>query len=110
MHNTDGPEEVLVKTSPSYGNVIEGSDILLSCSADSRPAASFEWFFNENQILNFGSELNIIHAGMNDEGEYSCRAFNNKTSRYQSSPPMYINVEDDLRLIIVMISQRGNYS
>ncbi|XP_043973111.1 carcinoembryonic antigen-related cell adhesion molecule 5-like [Gambusia affinis] len=86
-----GPEKVnLEPTSQKY---LEGSNISLSCSADSRPNATFEWFFNGN-LSGSGSELRLINVQKNQSGNYNCRAFNSITSRYQSSQLLPISIED----------------
>ncbi|KAK7886855.1 hypothetical protein WMY93_026476 [Mugilogobius chulae] len=46
-----GPDDVILRTSPS-DFCEEGSDVLMSCSADSRPAAQFKWFLN-GELLSF---------------------------------------------------------
>ncbi|XP_043973034.1 carcinoembryonic antigen-related cell adhesion molecule 5-like [Gambusia affinis] len=85
-----GPEKVNLETaSQKYP---EGSNIHLSCSADSRPNATFEWFFN-GSLSGSGSELKLINVQKNQSGNYNCRAFNNITSRYQSSQLLPISIE-----------------
>uniref|UniRef100_A0A3B5QIV9 Ig-like domain-containing protein n=1 Tax=Xiphophorus maculatus TaxID=8083 RepID=A0A3B5QIV9_XIPMA len=87
-----GPEKVNLKSqSQKYP---EGSNISLSCSADSRPNATFEWFFNGNVLSGSGSELELLNVQKNQSGNYSCRAFNNITSRYQTSQLSPISIVD----------------
>ncbi|XP_043973035.1 titin-like [Gambusia affinis] len=86
-----GPEKINLKLqSQKYP---EGSNIHLSCSADSRPNATFEWFFNGN-LSGSGSELQLINVQKDQSGNYSCRAFNNITSRYQTSQVSAISIVD----------------
>uniref|UniRef100_A0A7N6C540 Ig-like domain-containing protein n=1 Tax=Anabas testudineus TaxID=64144 RepID=A0A7N6C540_ANATE len=78
-----GPENINLTPSPSEEWYDEGSDISLICSADSRPAALFYWFLNGSLLSDTGAEL--INIQMSQSGNYSCRAFNNKTLRYETS-------------------------
>uniref|UniRef100_A0A096M998 Ig-like domain-containing protein n=1 Tax=Poecilia formosa TaxID=48698 RepID=A0A096M998_POEFO len=90
-----GPENVNLE-SPSQ-NYPEGSDIRLSCSADSRPPATFEWFFNGNVLPGSGSQLELLNVQKNQSGNYSCQAFNSMTSRYQTSQVSVISIEDNTK-------------
>ncbi|XP_041650189.1 carcinoembryonic antigen-related cell adhesion molecule 20 [Cheilinus undulatus] len=87
-----GPERTNLKLSPSQQYFEEESDINLTCSADSRPAAYFNWFLNEEQLSSIGSELSLMNVNMNHSGNYSCRAFNNKTLTSQTSQSSVISV------------------
>ncbi|XP_027869409.1 carcinoembryonic antigen-related cell adhesion molecule 5-like isoform X2 [Xiphophorus couchianus] len=86
-----GPEKVNLE-SPSQ-KYPEGLNISLSCSADSRPTATFDWFFNGKVLSGSGSELELLNVQKNQSGNYSCRAFNSKTSIYQSSQLLNISIE-----------------
>ncbi|XP_072316984.1 cell adhesion molecule CEACAM1-like [Eucyclogobius newberryi] len=87
-----GPDDVILETSPQIDDCEEGSDVLLSCSADSRPAAHFQWLFN-GELLSFtGAQLELVKIQMNQSGNYSCQAFNSKTLRYTTSEPGLISV------------------
>ncbi|XP_027869422.1 carcinoembryonic antigen-related cell adhesion molecule 1-like isoform X2 [Xiphophorus couchianus] len=86
-----GPEKVNLE-SPSQ-KYPEGSNIHLSCSADSRPNATFEWFFNGN-LSGSGSELKLTNVQKDQSGNYSCRALNSITSRYQTSQLSPISIVD----------------
>ncbi|XP_015254107.1 PREDICTED: carcinoembryonic antigen-related cell adhesion molecule 1-like, partial [Cyprinodon variegatus] len=88
-----GPEKVTLKVNPeSHKPFVEGSDISLSCSADSRPAAVFSWLLNEKNLTNSEHELKLISVQRNQSGNYSCRAFNSKTKVYQTSQPAFLSI------------------
>nr|XP_046254303.1 hemicentin-1-like isoform X19 [Scatophagus argus] len=79
-----GPENIIL-TSPPLEHYAVGSNIILSCSADSRPAAMFYWFLNGDQLTDAGAELRLTNIQMSQSGNYSCQAFNQKTLRYETS-------------------------
>uniref|UniRef100_A0A671WAX2 Ig-like domain-containing protein n=1 Tax=Sparus aurata TaxID=8175 RepID=A0A671WAX2_SPAAU len=82
----NGPENINL-TSPSQEYHVEGSNISLSCSAASRPAAVFYWLLNGDKLFDTGPELRLVNIQMSQNGNYSCQAFNNKTLRYETSQP-----------------------
>ncbi|KAK1895058.1 Carcinoembryonic antigen-related cell adhesion molecule 1 [Dissostichus eleginoides] len=86
-----GPENTIWTISPPKEHHQEGSDISLSCSADSGPPAQFTWFLN-GDLLSDGPELKLMNVQISQAGNYSCQAFNNKTLRYETSPPASISV------------------
>ncbi|XP_030250461.1 carcinoembryonic antigen-related cell adhesion molecule 5-like [Sparus aurata] len=87
-----GPENINLKLSPSQEHYEEGSNIILSCSADSRPSAQLHWFLNGDLLPDTGPELRLMNIQMSQSGNYSCQAFNNKTMRNQTSQPAVISV------------------
>ncbi|XP_053182919.1 carcinoembryonic antigen-related cell adhesion molecule 5-like [Scomber japonicus] len=87
-----GPENIILKLSPSEDHYVEGSTIRLSCSAVSRPSAQFQWFLNGGLLSDTGPELTLMNIQMSQSGDYSCQAFNSKTLRYQTSQPSAVTV------------------
>ncbi|XP_053182924.1 carcinoembryonic antigen-related cell adhesion molecule 5-like [Scomber japonicus] len=87
-----GPENTRLKLFPSQDHYVQGSTISLSCSAVSRPSAQFQWFLNGGLLSGSGSKLTLTNIQMSQSGDYSCRAFNSKTRRYQISLPSAITV------------------
>ncbi|XP_027144994.1 carcinoembryonic antigen-related cell adhesion molecule 5-like isoform X2 [Larimichthys crocea] len=56
-----GPENVKLIISPPQEHHVEGSNIAMSCSADSRPAALFYWFLNGDNLSDTGPELTLMN-------------------------------------------------
>ncbi|XP_055083578.1 carcinoembryonic antigen-related cell adhesion molecule 1-like isoform X3 [Periophthalmus magnuspinnatus] len=87
-----GPDGAILSISPLLDYYEEGSDVSLSCSADSRPAAQFKWLLN-GELLSFtGAQIQMINIQTSQSGNYSCQAFNSKTLRYKTSQPASISV------------------
>uniref|UniRef100_A0A8C2ZLF4 Ig-like domain-containing protein n=1 Tax=Cyclopterus lumpus TaxID=8103 RepID=A0A8C2ZLF4_CYCLU len=88
FHVEHGPENInLISPSPEY--YAEGSDIILSCSADSRPAPHFTWLLNGDLQKDTGADLRLMNIQMSQSGNYSCLAFNSKTLIRETSPPSF---------------------
>ncbi|XP_014908253.1 carcinoembryonic antigen-related cell adhesion molecule 6-like isoform X2 [Poecilia latipinna] len=90
-----GPENVNLE--PPSHKYPEGLKIHLNCSADSRPPATFEWFFNGNVLPDSGPQLELPNFEKNQSGNYSCQAFNSITKRYQTSQVSVISIEDNAK-------------
>ncbi|XP_055006462.1 carcinoembryonic antigen-related cell adhesion molecule 8-like [Boleophthalmus pectinirostris] len=82
-----GPDDVILRSSPLLDYYEEGSDLSLSCSADSRPAAHFKWLFNSKLLSFTGAQIQVKNMQTNQSGDYSCQAFNSKTLKYTTSQP-----------------------
>ncbi|XP_074509281.1 cell adhesion molecule CEACAM5-like isoform X2 [Sebastes fasciatus] len=87
-----GPENINLIISPSQEHYVEGSDISLMCSAVSIPSAQFQWFLNGDLQSDTGPELRLMNIQMSQSGNYSCRAFNNKTMRYEKTQLSIVSV------------------
>ncbi|XP_049586476.1 carcinoembryonic antigen-related cell adhesion molecule 5-like [Syngnathus scovelli] len=88
-----GPESIFFQLYPSGEYFVRGSNLSLSCSAASRPPALFEWFFNGDLLSQVGAVLNLQKVQENQSGNYNCRAFNNKTEKYQTTKPSAIFIQ-----------------
>ncbi|XP_038850731.1 carcinoembryonic antigen-related cell adhesion molecule 5-like isoform X1 [Salvelinus namaycush] len=87
-----GPENTTMKVTPLdvlYGS---GSNLTLSCSAESSPSAQFQWLLNGTLLSNNRPELRLENIQANQSGSYSCWAHNTRTLRYQTSEPSDITV------------------
>ncbi|XP_035983685.1 carcinoembryonic antigen-related cell adhesion molecule 5-like [Fundulus heteroclitus] len=87
-----GPENTKRNVSPSKEHYVEGSDITLACSAESRPSAEFTWSLNGDLLPDTGPELKLKNIHISQSGNYSCQAFNDKTRRDQTSQPSAVSV------------------
>uniref|UniRef100_A0A3P9PG11 Ig-like domain-containing protein n=1 Tax=Poecilia reticulata TaxID=8081 RepID=A0A3P9PG11_POERE len=83
----DGPDNVTIEVHPFKEHHEKGSDINLTCSADSSPSAEYLWFLNGDQLTSSGPLLRLTNIQMSQSGNYSCQAFNSKTLQYQTSEP-----------------------
>ncbi|XP_034077471.1 carcinoembryonic antigen-related cell adhesion molecule 5-like isoform X2 [Gymnodraco acuticeps] len=95
-----GPENTMFTINPTKEHHPEGSDIVLSCSADSRPPAQFTWFLDGSELSD-GPELKLMNVQISQSGSYSCQAFNDKTLRYETSTPASISVLTPVTNVVV---------
>lgn len=78
----DGPD-LAMTASPEKVAYVSGSDIFLSCSADSKPTVnSFYWMYNGNRLNVYGPSYNLRSTTQNMRGEYTCVGQNPVTLRY----------------------------
>ncbi|KAM8869647.1 cell adhesion molecule CEACAM1-like isoform 2-T2 [Spinachia spinachia] len=87
-----GPENVILTISPSHDHYDEGSEIRLTCSAESRPAAQLTWFLNGTQLSGTEPELSLGNVNESQSGNYHCQALNHKTMRSIQSQPAAVSV------------------
>uniref|UniRef100_A0A3B5MYX5 Ig-like domain-containing protein n=1 Tax=Xiphophorus couchianus TaxID=32473 RepID=A0A3B5MYX5_9TELE len=87
-----GPDNVQIEVYPSKEHHEKGSDINLTCSADSTPSAEYQWFLNGDKLTSSGPLLRLINIQMSQSGNYSCQAFNSKTLISQTSEPSPVSV------------------
>ncbi|XP_042160881.1 LOW QUALITY PROTEIN: hemicentin-1-like [Oncorhynchus tshawytscha] len=70
-----------------------GSDITLSCSAQSKPAESYKWGFNGTFLNEQSPQLSLQNIRENQTGSYACLAHNNVTLQVASMTTMIKIVE-----------------
>ncbi|XP_029977105.1 V-set and immunoglobulin domain-containing protein 10-like [Salarias fasciatus] len=95
-----GPDDVQIRPSKPARFIRSRSSFNLSCSAVSSPAATFRWFYNEQQVQADGPVLpleTIEKLGHGQqEGSYTCVAANAKTGRAARSPPVTFGVMEPI--------------
>ncbi|XP_034543838.1 basement membrane-specific heparan sulfate proteoglycan core protein-like isoform X2 [Notolabrus celidotus] len=99
------PRPLTVSMDPSR-EILEGKAVVLKCSSDANPAASYTWYKmtlkpNHDPLRN-GSELVFSSIQSSDSGRYYCEA-KNKLGR-RTSGSTYINVKYAPRLPSVSAS------
>ncbi|XP_072536669.1 carcinoembryonic antigen-related cell adhesion molecule 1 [Salminus brasiliensis] len=80
-----GPGNPTVAVLPEQQGYISGSNITLSCSADSSPPALFQWSYNGIFLNEAGQTLQLKNASQNQTGGYTCTAHNAATLRYTAA-------------------------
>lgn len=88
----DGPELVTKTQDPADNVLKKGSNLTLSCSASSSPAAEFIWLFNGAELPQNTATLVLSDLEEKQSGNYSCMAFNSKTQRYVTSDVTTLSV------------------
>ncbi|MGH0186765.1 UNVERIFIED_CONTAM: hypothetical protein FKN15_022409 [Acipenser sinensis] len=76
-----GPEEVSIMAPDLAAN---GSAIMLTCSARSQPPSHYTWYLNGKQTAN-GSQYMIDPVSTDNQGNYTCVAWNSVTGRNSSA-------------------------
>ncbi|XP_062847680.1 carcinoembryonic antigen-related cell adhesion molecule 5-like [Trichomycterus rosablanca] len=87
-----GPENIVVNATSVKPIYISGSNITITCSAESHPAAEFQWMVNGTTLVTMGPELKLVNIQTNQSGSYTCNSHNNKTLRYTTFKPINITV------------------
>uniref|UniRef100_UPI000E559385 carcinoembryonic antigen-related cell adhesion molecule 1 n=1 Tax=Urocitellus parryii TaxID=9999 RepID=UPI000E559385 len=72
-----GPDAPIIY--PPDSHFPSGTNLNLSCHADSNPPAQFSWFFN-GRHLESTQELSILNLSANNSGSYVCFAHNSVTN------------------------------
>ncbi|KAM3873269.1 carcinoembryonic antigen-related cell adhesion molecule 1 [Diretmus argenteus] len=75
-------------TIPMKDVYITGSNITLSCSAESDPPATIQWAFDGMDLTHSGSQLQLKKVTLNHTGSYKCVFYNNVTSRFSYASEM----------------------
>ncbi|KAF4103333.1 hypothetical protein G5714_016216 [Onychostoma macrolepis] len=95
-----GPGNLVITASSEKMVYVSGSDIFLSCSADSKPTAAFYWMYNGNRLNVYGSSYNLRNTTQNMRGEYTCVGKNPVTLRYAEVTKM-IQIVDPISAVTV---------
>ncbi|XP_029519347.1 carcinoembryonic antigen-related cell adhesion molecule 1-like [Oncorhynchus nerka] len=82
---TYGPENIAMTVTPTAEIQKKGSNITLTCSAQSSPAAVLQWIHNGVPLSVVGPKLVLDNVAVAQSGNYSCMASNAKTLRYLAS-------------------------
>ncbi|KAM5134651.1 cell adhesion molecule CEACAM1 isoform 2-T4 [Callospermophilus lateralis] len=72
-----GPDAPIIN--PPESHFPPGTNLNLSCHADSNPPAQYSWFFN-GRPLESTQELSILNLSTNNSGSYVCLAHNPVTN------------------------------
>ncbi|KAM8868915.1 hemicentin-1-like, partial [Spinachia spinachia] len=96
-----GPSDTSMVVTPMRPNYVVGSDITLSCSADSSPPATIRWMVDGVHLNRSGPQLQLEMVTESQSGNYQCIFYNTVTSRFSSQssfieildPQKYIHVE-----------------
>ncbi|KAI5105926.1 carcinoembryonic antigen-related cell adhesion molecule 5 isoform X1, partial [Silurus meridionalis] len=100
-----GPENVAVKADPEGPVYRAGSNVKLTCSAESSPAAEFHWAVNGSALGQMGHKLIMNNIQSSQSGSYTCIAHNTKTLRYFTSEPISITVLVPASNVTILPSQ-----
>ncbi|XDV33972.1 hypothetical protein PO909_004198 [Leuciscus waleckii] len=90
-----GPEKIVTTQTPTDPFLKKGSNLTLTCSADSDPPAQLKWMFNGAELLQ-KANVTISNLEAKDSGNYSCVATNVKTNRNVVSPVALVTVLEAL--------------
>ncbi|XP_048883098.1 carcinoembryonic antigen-related cell adhesion molecule 5-like isoform X2 [Brienomyrus brachyistius] len=87
-----GPDNVAVTVSPPGTTFSPGTSLTLTCSAQSRPPAQFQWALNDTLLSQMGDTLQLTNIKESQSGNYVCWAHNTVTLLNRSSERSVITV------------------
>ncbi|XP_060905399.1 hemicentin-1-like [Labrus mixtus] len=90
-----GPSNTKIMIMPTGYNHRTGSNVTLSCSAESSPSATIQWMLNGVYLDHFGPNLQLKMVKESDSGNYKCISHNTVTSRFSSASAM-IKIVDSI--------------
>uniref|UniRef100_A0A8C9QKG5 Ig-like domain-containing protein n=1 Tax=Spermophilus dauricus TaxID=99837 RepID=A0A8C9QKG5_SPEDA len=80
--SANGPDAPIIN--PPDSHIRPGTNLNLSCHADSNPPAQFSWSFN-GRPLESTQELSIPNLSTNNSGSYVCVAHNSVTNLHRTT-------------------------
>lgn len=80
-----GPSNLTMAALPEQLAYISGSNITVSCSADSNPPALIQWSYNGVSLNKEGQTLRLANTFQNQSGSYTCTAYNTVTLRFSTA-------------------------
>ncbi|XP_028326266.1 carcinoembryonic antigen-related cell adhesion molecule 1 [Gouania willdenowi] len=100
-----GPSNVTLTVSSTNENHHQtGSNITLSCSAESRPPAIIQWIFNGAPLNHSGKELTLENLTLSHSGVYQCLLHNTVTGRY-NSVNIFISAIDPITSVEITVTE-----
>ncbi|KAL2080154.1 hypothetical protein ACEWY4_023947 [Coilia grayii] len=93
-----GPENVVLVQTPMKPVLSKDSNVTLTCSSVSSPAATYIWLQN-GAVLKDKTTASITLENLKekDGGNYTCQAFNAKTKRYTDAIPTTFSVQEPIK-------------
>uniref|UniRef100_A0A8C2ZKQ0 Ig-like domain-containing protein n=1 Tax=Cyclopterus lumpus TaxID=8103 RepID=A0A8C2ZKQ0_CYCLU len=95
-----GPSNITMVIMPIRSTYITGSNITLSCSAESSPPAMIYWMVDRVNLNQFGSHLQLERVTEGESGNYQCVFHNTVTSRFSSKGAM-IRIMEPIAAVVV---------
>ncbi|XP_056299725.1 carcinoembryonic antigen-related cell adhesion molecule 1 [Pseudoliparis swirei] len=95
-----GPSNTTIVLMPMRSTYITGSNITLSCSAESSPPAIIQWMVDGVDRNHFGSQLQLERVTESNSGNYQCVFHNTVTSRFSSNGAM-IRILEPIAAVVV---------
>ncbi|XP_078287890.1 cell adhesion molecule CEACAM5-like [Rhinoraja longicauda] len=87
-----GPDLPIIIPDPNVPLYNAGTEVTLTCSAESEPTAQLEWY-HQGVLVQSGAQLTFLKVSADNNGSYLCSAFNNMTGRFHASS-IQINVQE----------------
>ncbi|CAL8258543.1 unnamed protein product [Boreogadus saida] len=80
-----GPDHMELRgNGQNISDFLLGSDLNMSCSAQSNPRAQLQWAFQGDRLTTTSPDLKLYSVSEKDSGLYSCLASNNVTQLYSN--------------------------
>ncbi|KAK9514049.1 hypothetical protein VZT92_027539 [Zoarces viviparus] len=103
-----GPSNTMMGIMPMRSTYITGSNITLSCSADSSPPAMIQWMVDGVYLNHFGPHLQLETVAESNSGNYQCVFHNTVTLRFSSKSAM-IRIMEPIAAVVVNHTDNGDY-